>query len=130
MPSDRIDRVARERFGYERLRPGQEEAIQFILDGRDTLAVRPTGSGKSAIYQIAALMIPGPPVAVSPLSARQRDQVESVGEQEAGGVAQVNSTVRKSDRQEASLGVRLSRLTINVSRTASVWSAVPPAPAR
>ncbi|MDQ3926854.1 MAG: ATP-dependent DNA helicase, partial [Actinomycetota bacterium] len=101
MPSDRIDSVARERFGYENLRPGQREAIRAVLDGHDTLAVTPTGSGKSAIYQIAALMIPGPTVVISPLIALQRDQVESIEEQEAGEAAQVNSTVRKTDRQEA-----------------------------
>jgi len=99
--SDRIDSVARERFGYENLRPGQREAIRAVLDGHDTLAVTPTGSGKSAIYQIAALMIPGPTVVISPLIALQRDQVESIEEQEAGEAAQVNSTVRKTDRQEA-----------------------------
>jgi ATP-dependent DNA helicase RecQ len=101
VPSERIEHIARERFGYERLRPGQEEAIRSVLDGHDTLAVTPTGSGKSAIYQIAALMIPGPTVVISPLIALQRDQVESIEEQEAGGAAQVNSTVRKRDRQEA-----------------------------
>jgi len=99
--SDRIDSVARERFGYENLRPGQAEAIRAVLDGHDTLAVTPTGSGKSAIYQIAALMIPGSTVVISPLIALQRDQVESIEEQEAGEAAQVNSTVRKTNRQEA-----------------------------
>ena len=50
---DRIDRTAREAFGFEALRPGQREAIESVLAGRDTLAVMSTGSGKSAIYQIA-----------------------------------------------------------------------------
>ncbi len=44
-----VRRVAEERLGYEGLRPGQEEAILSVLDGNDTLAVMPTGSGKSAI---------------------------------------------------------------------------------
>nr|MDQ3833230.1 DEAD/DEAH box helicase [Actinomycetota bacterium] len=101
MPQHRIDRVARERFGHQELRPGQGEAIQSVFEGRDTLAVMPTGSGKSAIYQIAALMIPGPTVVISPLIALQRDQVESIEEQEAGGAAEVNSTVREATRQEA-----------------------------
>ncbi|HZB84309.1 MAG TPA: DEAD/DEAH box helicase [Rubrobacteraceae bacterium] len=101
MPQNRIDRVARERFGHQELRPGQGEAIQSVFEGRDTLAVMPTGSGKSAIYQIAALMIPGPTVVISPLIALQRDQVESIEEQEAGGAAEVNSTVREATRQEA-----------------------------
>ncbi|HZS86524.1 MAG TPA: DEAD/DEAH box helicase [Chloroflexota bacterium] len=57
---ERIREIARERFGYERLHPGQAEAVQALLAGRDTLVVMPTGSGKSAIYQIAALQLDGP----------------------------------------------------------------------
>ncbi|MBV9453985.1 MAG: ATP-dependent DNA helicase RecQ [Rubrobacter sp.] len=101
MSQHRIDYIARERFGYEELRPGQKEAIQSVFEGHDTLAVMPTGSGKSAVYQIAALMIPGPTVIISPLIALQRDQVESIEEQGAGGAAEVNSTVPKAARQEA-----------------------------
>ncbi|HLM78871.1 MAG TPA: ATP-dependent DNA helicase RecQ [Rubrobacteraceae bacterium] len=101
MPQDRIDHFAREKFGYEGLRPGQEEAIRSVIDRHDTLAVMPTGSGKSAIYQLAALMIPGTTVVISPLIALQRDQVANIEEQEAGEAAQVNSTVRKSERQKA-----------------------------
>ena len=101
MPQDRIDHFAREKFGYEGLRPGQEEAIRSVIDRHDTLAVMPTGLGKSAIYQLAALMIPGTTVVISPLIALQRDQVANIEEQEAGEAAQVNSTVRKSERQKA-----------------------------
>ncbi len=61
----RVRRVAQERFGYEALRPGQEEAILAVLAGHDTLAVRPTGTGKSAIYQIAGTLLPGATVVVS-----------------------------------------------------------------
>ena len=71
----RVRRVARERLGFAALRPEQEEAIQAVLGGRDTLAVLPTGSGKSAIYQIAGLLLEGPTIVVSPLIALQRDQV-------------------------------------------------------
>ncbi len=70
-----IRRVARERFGWESLRPGQLEAIQTANSGRDVLAVMPTGYGKSAIYQVAATLQPGPTVVVSPLIALQADQV-------------------------------------------------------
>jgi ATP-dependent DNA helicase RecQ len=55
-----IHKIARERCGYKRLRPGQAEAIRAVLEGRDTLAVMPTGYGKSAIYQIAACLLGGP----------------------------------------------------------------------
>jgi ATP-dependent DNA helicase RecQ len=103
VPSDRgsIDRVAREVFGFESLRPGQREAIEAVLDGRDTLVVMSTGSGKSAIYQIAALLTPGATVVVSPLIALQRDQVEDLAERAAGGAAQLNSTIPAAERERA-----------------------------
>ncbi|GAA3931174.1 RecQ family ATP-dependent DNA helicase [Actinomadura viridis] len=69
----RIAAVAREMLGLEP-RPGQLEAIRALAEGRDTLAVLPTGSGKSAIYQIAAGVLGGPAVVVSPLVSLQRDQ--------------------------------------------------------
>lgn len=55
----RILKTARESFGFESLRAGQEEAISSVLDGHDTLVVQSTGAGKSAIYQIAGLLIEG-----------------------------------------------------------------------
>jgi ATP-dependent DNA helicase RecQ len=97
----RIDRVAHEVFGYEALRPGQREAIEAALAGRDVLAVMSTGAGKSAIYQIAGLLTPGATVVVSPLIALQRDQVEALSERAAGGAAQLNSSVPQAAREEA-----------------------------
>jgi len=47
---DTIERLARERLGFDELRPGQREAIAAAVEGRDVLAVLPTGAGKSAIY--------------------------------------------------------------------------------
>ena len=98
---DRIERVAREAFGFEALRPGQREAIESVLAGRDTLVVMSTGSGKSAIYQIAGLLIEGATVVVSPLIALQRDQVEDLGERAAGGAAQINSSLPAAERERA-----------------------------
>ena len=98
---DRIERVAREAFGFEALRPGQREAISALLEGRDTVAVMSTGSGKSAIYQIAGLLSPGATVVVSPLIALQRDQVEDLVERAAGGAAQLNSQISTSERERA-----------------------------
>jgi ATP-dependent DNA helicase RecQ len=100
-PGDRIERVAREAFGFEALRPGQREAIEAVLAGRDTLAVMSTGSGKSAIYQIAGLLAPGATVVVSPLIALQRDQVGDLAERAAGGAAQLNSKISSSERDRA-----------------------------
>ena len=96
-----IRRLATRLLGYADLRPGQAEAVQAVSEGRDTLAVLPTGAGKSAIYQLAAVLRPGPTVVVSPLLALQRDQVEALGGRELGGAVEWNSTVRPADKRIA-----------------------------
>ena len=98
MQADSIESIIRERFGYQELRSGQREAAEAVLAGRDTLAVMPTGSGKSAIYQISALLLPGPAVVVSPLIALQQDQVEHIEAGNVGGAVLLNSTVLDGDR--------------------------------
>ena len=70
-----IEELARERLGFQQLRPGQRAAVEALAGGRDALAVLPTGGGKSAIYELAGLMQPGPTVVVSPLIALQDDQL-------------------------------------------------------
>ncbi|MET9069585.1 RecQ family ATP-dependent DNA helicase [Streptosporangium sandarakinum] len=87
----RLRETAREAFGWDDLRPGQPEAMCHLMDGGDTLVVMPTGAGKSAVYQIPALLIDGPTVVVSPLIALQRDQVAGLREADAGGAVAVNS---------------------------------------
>ncbi|HEV7884516.1 MAG TPA: RecQ family ATP-dependent DNA helicase [Solirubrobacteraceae bacterium] len=99
--SARIRRVARDRFGWSELRPGQEEVIAAVVGGRDALAVMATGYGKSAIYQIAGVLIDGPTVVVSPLIALQRDQVGDLRGGDAGGAAAVSSAVEESERRAA-----------------------------
>jgi ATP-dependent DNA helicase RecQ len=95
-----IARAARELLGFEELRPGQEEAVRAVLAGRDTLAVMPTGSGKSAIYELATALGGGPAVIVSPLLALQRDQVEKIEEDRAlGPTAALNSTLSGTKRE-------------------------------
>src|SRR5947208_12662955 len=95
-----IAKVARERLRFESLRPGQEEAISALLEGHDTLVVQPTGSGKSAIYQIAGLMIEGSTVIVSPLIALQKDKVDSIADQVPADAIAVNSAARTSEVRE------------------------------
>ena len=70
-----IERLARERLGFERLRPGQLPAVEALVAGRDVLAVLPTGAGKSAMYELAGLLRAGPTVVVSPLIALEDDQL-------------------------------------------------------
>src|SRR3954469_12595458 len=95
-----IRKIAKEKFAYDTLRFGQEEAIRLVLAGHDTLSVMPTGSGKSAIYQIAALVIDGPTVVVSPLSALQKDQVSSIQQMDIAEAAVLNSTLRVGERRQ------------------------------
>jgi ATP-dependent DNA helicase RecQ len=88
------------RLGFNELRPGQLEGVEAVLDGRDTLCIMSTGSGKSAIYQLAGLLLQGPTVVVSPLIALQRDQVESI--EDEGGDAEaalLNSTLSERARE-------------------------------
>ncbi len=99
--SEKVRRIAREKLGFRNLRPGQQEAIEAVLAGRDTLAVMPTGSGKSAIYQIPGVALHGPTVVVCPLIALQKDQIDSIEEQEVASAAVVNSVVPESERREA-----------------------------
>ena len=99
--SQRIRRVARDSFGWSALRAGQEEVIAAVLGGRDALAVMATGYGKSALYQIAGVLIDGPTVVVSPLIALQRDQVSDLRDGDVGGAAAVSSAVKASERRDA-----------------------------
>jgi ATP-dependent DNA helicase RecQ len=101
MARDPILALARSALGLRRLRPGQREAVRALPEGRDVLAVLPTGSGKSAIYHLAALELPGPTVVVSPLVALQRDQVEAIVRRRLAGAAQANATVPPGERRQA-----------------------------
>ncbi len=74
----KLRRVMREVFGHRRLRPGQEEVIRSVLSGRDTLAIMPTGAGKSLCYQLPAFLLPGCTVVISPLVALMKDQLDSL----------------------------------------------------
>ncbi len=96
----RVADEARSGLGIDELRPGQAEAAASVVAGRDTLLVMPTGSGKSAVYQVAASLVPGCTVVVSPLIALQKDQVEALDEADVGRAAAANSTVGAARRRE------------------------------
>jgi ATP-dependent DNA helicase RecQ len=93
---EKLEKLARQRLGFDALRPGQLEAVQSVVSGRDTLCVMSTGSGKSAIYQLAGFLMDGPTVVVSPLIALQQDQMEAVEEE----AAVLNSTLSDKQRDE------------------------------
>jgi ATP-dependent DNA helicase RecQ len=93
-----VERYAREQFGFSSLRPGQHEAVKSVLDQRDTVVIQPTGSGKSAIYQVAGLLMDGPTIVVSPLIALQKDQVTSITAQpHSAKAAFINSSLTPSN---------------------------------
>ena len=95
----KMRRTMREVFGLERMRPGQAEVIRSVISGHDTLAVMPTGAGKSLCYQLPALHLPGTTVIVSPLISLMKDQVDKLSE--AGvGAAQVNSALTETERRQ------------------------------
>jgi ATP-dependent DNA helicase RecQ len=77
---DELIDTLRKNFGLDEFRPGQEEVIRGVLDGRDTLVVMPTGAGKSLLYQLPALLLPGLTVVVSPLIALMKDQTDKLDE--------------------------------------------------
>jgi ATP-dependent DNA helicase RecQ len=93
-------RIARERFGVDALRDAQEAVIARVLAGRHTLAVMPTGAGKSLTYQVPALLLPGVTLVISPLIALMQDQA---GKLDDAGVsnAALNSTLSRGDEREA-----------------------------
>ncbi|ARW07094.1 DNA helicase RecQ [Bacillus atrophaeus] len=86
-------------FGYEKLRPGQEQAIRSVTEAkRNTACIMPTGGGKSICYQIPALLFEGTTIVISPLISLMKDQVDAL--EEAGiAAAYINSTQSNQDIQ-------------------------------
>lgn len=83
-------------FGYDSFRPGQEAVINAILNGRDILAVMPTGAGKSLCYQVPAMLLSGITLVISPLISLMQDQVKALNE--AGvDAAFINSSLSEKE---------------------------------
>jgi ATP-dependent DNA helicase RecQ len=103
-PMRRARALLRDTFGLSRLRPGQATVIERVLGGASTLAVMPTGAGKSLCYQLPALLLEGRTVVVSPLIALMKDQCESL---RALGIAavQVNSAIGSEEAKAAEAAV-------------------------
>ncbi|HEY0189583.1 MAG TPA: DEAD/DEAH box helicase, partial [Kofleriaceae bacterium] len=91
--------IAQQALGLKTFRPGQAEAFEHLLEGKDLLAVMPTGSGKSLLYQLTSLVVEGVTVVVSPLIALIKDQLDKMV---AKGVAacKIDSTLTVKQRRE------------------------------
>lgn len=106
-----IKRRLRDQFQLERLRPGQEDIMRSILARKNTLAIMPTGGGKSLCYQLPALHLPGTTIVISPLISLMKDQREKV---EDVGVTAVefNSTLTRAQQEDVL--ARLGRSEIEI----------------
>ncbi|NIZ09699.1 DNA helicase RecQ [Pseudooceanicola sp. HF7] len=93
------EKLLRDIFGFDAFRPGQQEIVEAVAAGRNTLAIMPTGGGKSLCFQLPALMRHGVTVVISPLIALMRDQVRAL--REAGVVAGALTSGNTDEETEA-----------------------------
>ncbi|WP_062514912.1 DNA helicase RecQ [Halobacillus sp. KGW1] len=102
------EKILQQYYGYSSFRPGQEEVIQHVLHGHNTLAVMPTGGGKSLCYQIPGLTLDGTAVIISPLISLMKDQVDALL---SYGVpaTYINSSLSAREQQERMTAIRQGR---------------------
>src|SRR5690554_4844932 len=106
-----IQQSLRDYFGYDTFRPGQEQAVNILLEGRSAAAIFPTGSGKSLIYQLAALHLPHLTLVVSPLLALISDQLEAM-ERYGIPAARIDSTQKPQEVQQIREDIRKGRTKV------------------
>ena len=87
--------ILQEYWGYSTFRPGQQAVIDAVLEGKDALAIMPTGGGKSICYQVPALQLPGLCLVISPLIALMKDQVENLQQKNCTAFALYSGLSRK-----------------------------------
>ncbi|HEX5110763.1 MAG TPA: ATP-dependent DNA helicase RecQ [Vicinamibacterales bacterium] len=109
-PSDVLSTLHRY-FGHRDFRTGQEELVSTVLEGRDLLAVMPTGSGKSLGFQLPALLLPGVTLVVSPLISLMKDQVDELNRRGIRAAA-LHSQATSDARREALRAARLGELRL------------------
>ncbi|HEX5387404.1 MAG TPA: ATP-dependent DNA helicase RecQ [Gemmatimonadales bacterium] len=109
--ADPLTRALSEQFGLASFRPGQREAAEAVLEGRDLVAVMPTGAGKSLCFQLPALLLDGTTVVISPLIALMKDQVDRLRVHGIGAAA-VHSGLAPAERDAAEQALAGGRLRL------------------
>src|SRR5438093_13691351 len=99
-PDEHLRERIRDYFGFRKFRPGQAQAVDSALKGRDTLVVMPTGSGKSLCFQLTALALEGITLVVSPLISLMKDQLDNLLENGVWAVG-LNSTLTPQQQSAA-----------------------------
>src|SRR5258705_12183432 len=108
----RLRRTARTVFGWQKLRPAQVRAMRALLRRRDAVVVLPTGAGKSAVYQVPALLLDGPTLVISPLLALQQDQLAGLNaraQQDQPLAVRISSAETPKQQRDAFDAVRAGR---------------------
>jgi ATP-dependent DNA helicase RecQ len=111
MESIKLIEALKDHFGFEKFRDNQEVIIQSVLENKDTLAIMPTGGGKSICYQLPAMILPGLTIVVSPLIALMKDQVDAL---KVNGIAAgfYNSSISSSETFQLRLEIENQRLKL------------------
>jgi ATP-dependent DNA helicase RecQ len=97
--------ILKKYYGYDEFRPGQEQIIADLLGGRDTLAIMPTGAGKSLCFQLPAMLLPGVTLVISPLISLMKDQVDGLANQGIPATF-INSSLANAEVRERLYQVR------------------------
>ena len=115
-----IHQLLKTHFGYDSFRPNQLEIIQHVLSGRDTLAIMPTGGGKSLCYQLPALAQQGVAIVISPLIALMKDQVDAL---KGNGVSAAfyNSSQDQQNQQDILESLMAGTLKLLYVAPESIW---------
>ncbi len=115
-----IHQLLKTHFGYDSFRPNQLEIIQHVLSGKDTLAIMPTGGGKSLCYQLPALAQQGVAIVISPLIALMKDQVDAL---KSNGVSAAfyNSSQDQQTQQDILESLMAGTLKLLYVAPESIW---------
>ena len=107
---ENLTEVLNRGFGHDKFRPGQLEIVQRVLSGKNTLAMLPTGAGKSLTYQLPAMLLPGVTLVISPLLALMADQMDSLPPSLPGGA--LRSDMSRDDMWDTLMRLRAGQLKI------------------